>query len=509
MKKTIFIVISALAALLVSCDMDKLPYTAIEESQGIQSMNDAVQLRVSIYSPTKGIFTGMRADIDEIRGGMFNATADFGNYYGLYYIWNMQTAESEVESVWYGDYSVIGSMNYAIGSYEKLLAEGQLEEADKATLRNYIAEAHFTRALAYWDLVTKFCVAYDPATASETLGLPLQTVYAPTSESSKYPGRSSLEETYALILTDLNAALDITTAGKANSNYFTKDVVKAMLARVQLNMKDWQNAAKNADEVIKTNTYTLGSTAADLESLYRSDVSNENIMVVACNTKDLPSSTGAYYIYDQMVGDGSTPDPQYIPSQTLLNLYKTKSDAETDMRYDIFFKTCNINIEGVGENPLVLMWKFVGNETLRTSASLNYCNAPKPFRIAEMYLTLAEAAIMMGDANLQTAATALNTLRASRIEGYEDEDYLAKDILPTVKAEWSREYVGEGFRMINLKRWNEKMVRGTSQNSDMTRSEAPYDIFEADMNHYRAIWPIPKTEIDANPQIKDQQNPGY
>ena len=28
-------------------------------------------------------------------------------------------------------------------------------------------------------------------------------------------------------------------------------------------------------------------------------------------------------------------------------------------------------------------------------------------------------------------------------------------------------------------------------------------------DNIRWIWPIPKAEIDANPQIKNQQNPGY
>ena len=66
MKKIIFIAISALTALFVSCDMDKLPYSSIDESQGIQSMSDADQLRISIYSPTKSMFGGGRWDIEDL-----------------------------------------------------------------------------------------------------------------------------------------------------------------------------------------------------------------------------------------------------------------------------------------------------------------------------------------------------------------------------------------------------------------------------------------------------------
>lgn len=506
MKKIIIIAVSALTALLASCNMDKFPHSSILESEGVKTMSDAEQLRVSIYTPTKGIMAGGRVDIEELRGGMFNAMADFGNFYGSFHSWMMQANDTDVESLWYSDYGVIASVNYAIGSYEKLLAdeESELTADNKAAIANYLAEAHVTRALAYWDLVTKFCAAYDPATANEVLGLPLSTVYNPTSDVTKYPGRSSLAETYQLITDDLNAALDITTVGVTNSNYYTKDVVKALLARVQLNMKDWSNAAKNAQDVINSNTYTLASNESELQSLYNLDQSNELLFVVAGSQNDKPSATGSLYIYDSEKRDGSTPDPQYIPSQTLLDLY-----GEGDMRYPIFFQTREITVEGAGTENLELMWKFVGNPEFRVAAEqLNYINVSK-IRISEMYLTLAEAAAMMGDAGLQTAQTYLNQLRAARITDYVDESYTARDVLTAIKDEWSREFCGEGFRMINLKRWGDKMVRGTSQNAAMTKAETNYDGLERDMTDSRCLWPIPKKEMDVNPQMKGQQNPGY
>lgn len=506
MKKIFLIAFSAFAALFASCNMDKLPYNSIDESIGIQSMSDADQLRVSIYLPTKGMFGGGRWDVEEMRGGMFNAMADFGNYYGLFYAWIMQTNDTDAESLWYSDYSIIASMNYAIGAYEKLLAkEGDeaFDDDDKATLNLYIAEAYMTRVMAYWDLVTKYCVAYDPATASQTLGLPLQTVYNPTSDSSKYPGRSSLEETYNLLLEDLEKASAITTVGAANSKYWTIDAVNAMRARVLLNMKRYEEAADAALSVINSNKYQLASGAAGLESLWTKDVSSELIFVTACNLNDPPASTGSYYIYDNATGDGSTPDPQYIPSATLIGLY----NAEKDYRYPLYFETHEVTVEGAGTNELELFYKFKGNPDLRTSAKLNYKNAGKPFRLAEMYLVMAEAYAQLGD--VANAQKWLNDLRATRIEGGEPLVLSANNALGAVKDEWSREFVGEGFRMINMKRWAEKVIRGKSQNSSMTKSGADYDELSKEITDSRCVWPIPKAEIDSNPQIKNQQNEGY
>lgn len=510
MKKIFIIALSALAALFVSCDMDKFPYDGIEESQYGQTIDDAINLSVSIYSPTKGLFGGMRWDIEEIRGGLFNAKADFGNYYGLFYAWIMQTNDSDVQSLWYSDYSIIASQNYLIGSFEKLLESGNItEDEEKELLQNYIAEAHMTRAMAYWDLVTKFCVAYNPETAAGEYGLPIQLEYAPTSDSSKYPGRSSLEDTYVQILSDLEKAAGITTPGARNSNYWTADAATAMRARVLLNMKNYQDAADAAQSLINSGTYALVTTQAEMDGMWFSDISSENIFLVAASLTDGPTSTGSYYIYDNNSRDGSTPNSQYIPSQTLIDYYgATAEERAKDHRYVSYFRTRPLSVEGVGEYDMEIFWKFSGNPALRSGAQLNYASAGKPLRIAEQYLIAAEAYAQLG--MVQQGAKLLNDLRASRIDDYTTEEFgSANVLLDAVKVEWNREFVGEGFRMINMKRWGDTIVRGTSQNSAMTRPGENYDELRKEITDSRCILPIPKTEIDANPQIKDQQNPKY
>lgn len=510
MKKIFFIALSALTALFVSCDMDKYPYSAIEESQYGQNLDDVVNLSVSIYTPTKSLFGGARWDFEEIRGGMFNAKADFGNFYGLFYAWIMQTNDSDVEAVWYSDYAIIASQNYFIGTVERLLESGTIEsDQEKEILNNYRAEAYMTRAIAYWDLVTKFCVAYDPATAATELGLPLQLEYAPTSDSSKYPGRSTLEETYQQIIADLDVASTLTTPGERSSVYWTVDAVNAFRARVELNMKNYERAADIAVNLINTNTYTLASSQTEIDNLWFADTSNENIFIVAASLQDLPTSTGSYYIYDNDARDGSTPNSQYLPSQTLLDLYgQTEEDRAKDYRYNAYFKTRPITVSNTSEADLKVFWKFTGNPALRTGNQLNYTSAGKPFRIAEQYLIAAEALAQLNDAG--NGLRYLNDLRRSRIADYQELNIAdARALMDEVKKEWSREFVGEGLRMINMKRWGDKVVRGTSQDSAMTRPGENYDELSRDITDSRCVYPIPKTEIDANPQIRNQQNPGY
>ena len=76
-----------------------------------------------------------------------------------------------------------------------------------------------------------------------------------------------------------------------------------------------------------------------------------------------------------------------------------------------------------------------------------------------------------------------------------------------IRAERERELFGEGFRLVDLKRYGEEFRRQTPQSVQLSY-ELALDL-NVKTDNIRWVWPIPKAEIDANPQIKNQQNPGY
>lgn len=78
----------------------------------------------------------------------------------------------------------------------------------------------------------------------------------------------------------------------------------------------------------------------------------------------------------------------------------------------------------------------------------NYLHKPKPFRIAEVYLNLAEAYAMSGDNG--SATNYLLQLRVARVPQYVAN---VTDIMTEIKQERLRELIGEGFRLWDLKRW--------------------------------------------------------
>ena len=99
MKKIFGFVAVAVAALsLSSCDLEKLPYTAIEQEVAFQSVQDLSNYRVGFYSPLKSLTVGGRIYLEDLRADMFHALADFGNFGGLPYAWIMESTDQNAES---------------------------------------------------------------------------------------------------------------------------------------------------------------------------------------------------------------------------------------------------------------------------------------------------------------------------------------------------------------------------------------------------------------------------
>ena len=98
----------------------------------------------------------------------------------------------------------------------------------------------------------------------------------------------------------------------------------------------------------------------------------------------------------------------------------------------------------------------------------------------------------------------------NRFENFVDATYgNVTELMNEIMNERRREFVGEGTRLFDLKRWHLGVTRTTTQNDDMCLfpgSAITTNLVKA-ANDPKMILPIPKAEIDANPQIV--QNPGY
>lgn len=528
MKKISIIAFTTLMFGLSACDMDMMPYDSVPTDEALNSINAFEEARTGIYAAYIGLAGGSYVLAPELQADGFNATADFSNTYGDFYRWNFQSSNSYVEAIWSNSYSAIGRANFFIDSAKKMDEgeENDLTDVQKQQLAVYVGEAYFTRAYCYYYLSTLFCADYNPVTAASTLGLPLQLEYKPKISASEYPERSSLEATYKQITEDLaeadtriqtarsgivdydryinGAYVNINTAPKQRGNYITVDVVKALRARVALQMDDYKNAAAYAESLIDSDFYPLLNNESGLKDMWQEDGGTETIWQIAMQSADdAGSPLGTLFI------GYPTTKKDYIPTKTLIDLY----DAD-DLRLAVYYGDYKLSVSTGTAAQIKFFNKYPGNKNFNTlGGTTRYLNQPKPFRIAEMYLIAAEANTRIGTASsLEKARGYLKTLKTARIPGFSGGNYNNQEVLMNeIMDERERELVCEGYRMMDLKRWGKGVKRGLPQNSGLVLfpGQATTDGLNKPADDYRMVWPIPKSEMDANTSLAGQQNPGY
>ncbi|MDR3286639.1 MAG: RagB/SusD family nutrient uptake outer membrane protein [Prevotellaceae bacterium] len=496
MKKisTIIIVVITLLVIPASCEIEKNPFYAIEESESYKTIQDAKAFNNGLYTFLRNRSGGLFLEARDIQADIFNASSDFGNRMGTVYRWDFTSADYTIgDDTWQPYYSAISKLNSFLDNVNKIRPTNA---ADEALLNKYKGEAYFVRAFYYHKLVKNHAKDYEPATASTDLGLPMVLHF----DVEQKPSRSTVEETYKQITADIAEAKKlIVTAGKAGSERITKDCVTALEARVLLDMHKYTEAAAAADTLINSNTYPLVSTAADFKKIWYNDNPAESILqLYAAKSTEAPPSTGSRYL-GYSAGTGRYV-PDFIPQQWVVDLYDT-----ADIRANVYLAKLPVRLNTI-DTSVYLVNKYPGNPELFTGATTNYQHKPKIFRIAEMYLIKAEAhAWNNDDAN---ALAALNELRTKRglnaLTGITGEN-----LKNAIKEERLREMLCEGSRLDDLKRWNDDCVRKAPQNASIITTGTDSDKLIRQAGHDKFVWAIPANEINTNPNLKGQQNPGW
>lgn len=166
--------------------------------------------------------------------------------------WTLASDHPFVTSFWNDSYRLISRANIVISRVPKINMDSDLKN-------QILGEAYFIRAHAYFNLVRLFGA------------VPLHTTELQGADGISKP-RTPVNDVYKLIIDDLNKAnislpvtRDISQFGRA-----TKGASQAMLAWVNLTIKDYEGARKSAKDVIDSGKYQLLS---DFEKVF--NVSNE------------------------------------------------------------------------------------------------------------------------------------------------------------------------------------------------------------------------------------------
>lgn len=504
--KKIFLSLLLAAGLLTSCDMQKDPVGTLDGNEPFTGMSEASRYRDYIYAGLRSVTCSGYFSNPEIQMDMFQATNQVGNRGIVFASGDILPTTGEVASYFNAIILQVGSINYYLNKMQPLFESTDDEEV-LAEYKRFVGEAKFARAYYNVLLFDRYCPEYTEANANvPALGIPVFETYNPTADRTTYYGRSTQNESLAFIHKDLDEALAAMleyekTDSKhvvAMAEYINSNVVKALQARLALWTKDYETAITKANEVINTGKYNLVPYSS-YARMWTEDTGSEIIFRPIMEApNELSSSIGSTWL-------SLYPDrADYVPTQACLDMYSRRADA----RYNAFFGERELNFEGDRVNGLCF-YKFPGNENLKVSSANNIINMPKPFRTSELYLIVAEAEYELG--NEPAATTALTTLRKARIRNYSAPSpaVTGVELRDEIRLERTKELIGEGFRMGDLRRWHLGFTRTDPQDALEEYLWKSTIRITYPANSYKYTWPIPQSELEVNPQMTGQQNPGY
>lgn len=457
-------------------------------------------------------------DLSSVRAGMYQmlkGTSDFDDYYAARMIYygevrgeDMQSDKSGSRSqpcynmtystadnapkMWQTPYIVIGRANRIIEAAES----GQLKDAESkaATIAQYKAEAQVARALAHFDLVRIYGKTYTAPGAPESYGVPVITKVL---DSDAQLSRNTVQEVYTQVVKDLTEAIDSKALSSLKmTGYLNVWAAKALLTRVYLTMGENQKALDVAEDIIENSPYELWSNSEYAPSWSKMSGTHgkEVIFEIAITgSTDWTDREGIAYLYNE---DGYA---DIVATEKFLTLLNEDPD---DVRHNVFLAPVTDDFIKAYKTNTVFLNKFPAEGL----TDLRYNNVPL-FRLSEVYLNAAEAATKLGGANLDKAVIYLDAIvnRANPANNVA----LADVTLDRVLKERRKELVGEGHRFFDAMRNNETIVRYTSAADKGWHSSLKDEARSFNRDFYKTLLPVPQDEIDANPAMKGQQNPGY
>ena len=470
LKIAVIINCFAFALLFSSCKKDFLnlnPYDKVSADQAITNVSD-MQAAVSgaynslqsvnLYGRTIPLFGDLVAD------NVIISTTNSNRYLDFFQI-NYTIVNSNAQGIWQDAYTTILRANNVINS--TLSGTTQIDQ-----LRG---EAQSIRALMYFELVKYFAKPY--TTDPSGFGVPIILEYDPTVK----PNRNSIGEVYAQIEKDLTEAANLMTEDKS-SGFFTKYAAKGLLAKVYLFKGEWDKALSAAEDVINNSGYTLLE-PADVLSYWDNNTDRddklESLFDVVFDANSTIANSSLAYFYDQN-GYGDA-----LAAESLYNLY-----SNTDVRKDLII----VGSGARGPNAKVVN---------------KYPNAGSPdkdetpvLRMSEIYFIAAEAAYHLN--NEPKALMYLNAVATRRIASFAGYSSTGTALLNDILLERRKELAFEGQRYWDLARNSMDVVRVNLAGN--YPGNVPLTLT---VDNFRRILPIPQVELDANPNIREEQNSGY
>ncbi len=473
-KLSVLFISSAL--ILMSCKKD------LEEISPEQSLTEDVVLssKATAQSALLGVYSSAQS-IDafgsqpQIVGDFQADNTDFvGSFPTLQEINSFTTlsTNTSVQGWWLQYYRVILRANTIIDKVSGINEVG-FTDAQK---KQMIAEAKFLRALTYFQMVNLWGQPYQIDNGAK-LGVPL--VLKSFTGTVEFPARATVNEVHLQVKKDLEEAIvDLPASYAASSDTrgrATQGAARALLSRLYLYRGDWDAAASTANLVITSPVYTLAANY----NFYDGNTPEDVFSIQMSATDNSRTGAGGWASYHRPAALGGRGDCPF--TSDLVNAFLAEPGDKRFEKSDL------------GQAADGIQKRF----TLKFPDAVNNTDNSPIIRITEMYLNRAEALAEKDGIN-QTSIDLMNALRTrAGLPLWDINTFANKQALvDAILNERRKELCFEGHRRMDLLRKGKSLRTG----QQASISEPGDD---------KVIMPIPQREIDINPSLKNQQNPGY
>ncbi|MBR6424253.1 MAG: RagB/SusD family nutrient uptake outer membrane protein [Bacteroidales bacterium] len=484
--KKISIILAAIALVLSSCAgfLDVTPTNQAAASSSIMNEADAKVMLNGLYDAmTTSSFYGRNFILyGDAKSGDLTIQSN-GRGYDYMFAYSHSVTNYNMSGFWTTGYNMIMLCNNIIENIDRLKEEGT------TGLDEYRAQALTIRAMIHYDLCRLYGKSYNDDKSS--YGIPIADKTVPAGAQLL---RNSVEEVYSVVIRDLDDAA-ATISKKKNNGFVNYYANRALKARVMMDMQNYSEALSLAEEIIDSGVYMLYSNSQWVAS-WSSQFGSESIFELGMNVNegDLGKTgcLGAQYILGGGTGDNNQ---IYMASKAWL---ERMAEDPGDIRWGV------MGLDQVGEHDGIdrmgSCYKYYGGLDMKGDgkASSSAVNI-KLIRLSEIYLIAAEAAVRTN--NMSKASNYYNEIHKRSPNLTPVNTVTAEMVL----AEKNKELFGEGLRFWDLIRTNATIVMDdTTPDVKVTTRETSFN-----RSFYKCILPIYNGELNANPGMRAQQNPGY
>ncbi len=368
MNKTILsgiITLAVCGGLTQSCDIDRFPYASLnteaikgDPEASLSSLINGMYAQLKTWSDPMHRCGEYAGDNMMIRGNSSDAFYEFISYSRTPNNYRLQT-------MWDYGYKAIAQASNIIA----MVKEGQSTEID-----NSLGECYYVRGMMYFYLCRAFGRPYYQA-PEKNLGVPIVNGTPEDMDNLQMPDRSTVKDTYAQAIKDLEKAEQLLTQDKG-PDYASKGAAEAMLSRIYLYMSgtyahpntEYANkAVEYANKVIDSGKYQLLSRNDYMRSNTLSPENNsEDIFVIKQLASDFPgydyyySIGGMYAVVGGMGWGEMYASAEYIDllNETGRNDWRPDSKRIVDARAN-FIEPVYVKDESGNYKPV---FRFIKNQ---------------------------------------------------------------------------------------------------------------------------------------------------